>query len=389
MKLNIGAGSVPVEGFTPVDIKNGQTAYPLSVEDGSVDEIRASHVLEHFPHGQVSAVIADWFRALKPGGTLKIAVPDFQKIAEQYLAGEDVNVQGYVMGGQTDAHDFHRTVFDAECLTEALQDAGFTDIEPWTSEVEDCAALPISLNLSGRKPRSAVWLHYETRKPKIAAAMSVPRLGFMDNFFCAYQSLMPLRIPLRKHTGAFWGQCLERCIEQCIEDEGCDWILTIDYDTIFTRSQIEALIQLASRTEYDAIAPLQMHRTKDTPLFTLQRDGEAVDKIDRSALDNDLVQITTAHFGCTLLRVDALQRMRRPWFHSAPDGDGRWGEGRVDDDVRFWRQWAQSGNTLALAPRVAVGHCELMVRWPDINLGIVHQHPSEFYSRGIPEEVWK
>ena len=56
--------------------------------DESVDEIRASHVLEHFPQAQLPAVIADWVRALTKGGKLKIAVPDFAKIAEGYLKGE-------------------------------------------------------------------------------------------------------------------------------------------------------------------------------------------------------------------------------------------------------------------------------------------------------------
>jgi hypothetical protein len=60
---------------------------------------------------------------------------------------------------------------------------------------DDCAALPISLNLAGIKPFM--------REIGVSAVMSVPRLGFMDNFFCAFEALPPLRIKLRRYTGAY------------------------------------------------------------------------------------------------------------------------------------------------------------------------------------------
>jgi 2-polyprenyl-3-methyl-5-hydroxy-6-metoxy-1,4-benzoquinol methylase len=57
---------------------------PGNRADGSVDVIRASHILEHFP-AQVPAVLKHWAAKLKPGGVLKIAVPDFAWIAQAYL----------------------------------------------------------------------------------------------------------------------------------------------------------------------------------------------------------------------------------------------------------------------------------------------------------------
>jgi predicted SAM-dependent methyltransferase len=81
IKLNIGAGCVDIPGYTPIDRKLGTEAYPLpQYTDNSVDEIRASHILEHFPFAEVPNVLAEWVRALKPGGTIKIAVPDIAKI---------------------------------------------------------------------------------------------------------------------------------------------------------------------------------------------------------------------------------------------------------------------------------------------------------------------
>src|SRR5204863_7462045 len=116
IKLDLGAGRISPPGFVPVGRDHGSEVFPLAYADGSVDEIRASHVLEHFPNGQIEAVIADWVRALKKGGKLKIAVPDFEKIAEGYLAGEQQPHESFLMGGQTDRNDFHHAMFDRDKL---------------------------------------------------------------------------------------------------------------------------------------------------------------------------------------------------------------------------------------------------------------------------------
>ena len=76
LKLNIGAGSTIISGFTPIDRKLGSEAYPLSYPDNSVDEIRASHILEHFSFAHAQQALKEWTRVLKPGGRIRIAVPD-------------------------------------------------------------------------------------------------------------------------------------------------------------------------------------------------------------------------------------------------------------------------------------------------------------------------
>jgi hypothetical protein len=74
---------------------------------------------------------------------------------------------------------------------------------------------------------------------RVEAVLSVPRLGFMDNFFTWAQALTPLGIRPTKVTGAFWGQCLQRVLEQFVDD--AEYLLTIDYDTFFQPSRRRAL----------------------------------------------------------------------------------------------------------------------------------------------------
>src|SRR5690242_6336695 len=108
IKLDLGAEAVSPEGYIPRGHFHGTEIYPLPFEDGSIDVIRASHVLEHFPTNEVPKVVKHWASKLKPGGVLKIAVPDFEWIAKAYIDGMNVPIEGYTMGGQTDGDDFHK-----------------------------------------------------------------------------------------------------------------------------------------------------------------------------------------------------------------------------------------------------------------------------------------
>lgn len=383
LRLNLGAGDTHIPGFEPRDIKRGQQIHPLPDGDGSVAEIRASHVLEHFGHREVPAVLADWVRALKPGGLLRVAVPDFQLITEQYHAGAALPTESLLMGGQVDEHDVHRSIFDEESLTILLQQAGLLGVCRWTSEIDDCAAYPISLNLQGWKA-PAVW-------PRISAVTSVPRLGFTTMRTCAFQALAPLGIQMRDVEGAFWGQCLTRGIEVALEQDRPDYILTLDYDSIFTRQDVECLISAAMRhPEADAIAPVQAHRNEARQLFVAEGpDGEVLSEVTVDAFKAELLKVSSAHFGLTLFRADALRNLPRPWFWGQPDPSGGWGSDRTDDDVWFWQQWRQAGHSVYLANRVPIGHLELQIRWPDRELGVMHQSVPAFKQDGRPENSWR
>jgi SAM-dependent methyltransferase len=399
-KLNIGSGNTEIEGYESWDIKDGKEAYPLDVPTDTIDEIRASHILEHFPHQLVQAVITEWVRALRPGGVLKIAVPDFRIIAQNYIDGTGLPTQGYVMGGQQDEHDFHKTIFDEIALREEMRNAGLRNIRRWKSEIQDCASYPISLNLSGEKIERA-----PEPVGKVQAVMSIPRLGFMDNFFSIMEAMVPLKIPVLKFMGAFWGPCLTRSMEEAVNG-GAEWILTMDYDSIFEKSDVIELLDTCARySEIDALACVQASRTRGTPLFTMSErlykkiqgekpggpvlEDRRMERIDRNAFDVEIMPVSTANFGLTMIRVSSLLKMEKPWFKGDPGPDLSWGEKRIDDDIWFWKQFEKSGLQLYLANRVCIGHAELMIRWPDENLEPVFQHPIEFGKDGKYEKAWK
>jgi ubiquinone/menaquinone biosynthesis C-methylase UbiE len=77
---NLGAGSIKLPGWVSVDAYgNPDVTWDLNVtpfpwDDDSVDAILMSHILEHVDEWW--ACFKECARILKPGGTLKIHVPD-------------------------------------------------------------------------------------------------------------------------------------------------------------------------------------------------------------------------------------------------------------------------------------------------------------------------
>lgn len=389
VRLNLCSGSQKVPGYTNLDAKLGLAVYPLNYDDDSVDEIRCSHGLEHFPLNSVRAVLKDWVRALKPGGTLKIAVPNFRWICEQYLqGGSDDKLASYVLGGQQDEHDFHKALFDESSLTWFLTDAGLSDIRPWTSEIQDCATNPVSLNLMGTKGAPQARPDTLEVNARTIALMSVPRLGFQDNFGSCFAALRHpnFEIPLWLYGGAFWEMGIQNGLNEAVK-QGVQWVITIDYDTLFDKEDINELLTLAAMyPEADAIVPVQSKRNTDAALFTMKDAyGKLVHRATYDDFDKDLTPIHTGHFGLTLLKMDAVQKLQKPWFHTLPAPDGDYGEGRTDADIYFWQRAEKQGFRAFQANNIRIGHIQMVASWINRDFQSVHQYLSNYREFGKPE----
>jgi SAM-dependent methyltransferase len=369
IKLNIGAGPTVIEGFTPIDRKFGTEAFPLNYPDDSVSEIRCSHLLEHLSFAEVPQALEEWRRVLKPGGRLRIAVPDARKIIESIDDSEKWAY--YLMGGQTDGNDFHKSVYDERRLAAYLHQAGLVGINRWESPNTDTAAHPMSLNLEAFKPEAHM---PESMTIKIKGVMSVPRIGWNDAGSAIDAALRPFGIHCERFNGVFWGQCMQRAFQHAI-DEGVDWILTLDYDSMPTAEHLDHMLGvMGARPDIDALAPLQMRRGHDFPLMTQAGKTEI-------EITGEPIKVHTAHFGMTLLRADALKDIPKPWFVSKPDANGDWGDDRQDDDIWFWHQWRLAGKTVYVDPEARIGHLELMVSEFDDDMQPQHTPIGDWWDR--------
>ena len=96
MKLHLGSGNRYLKGYVHVDISDHDIDIKTSmnkltsIEENSVDEIYASHVLEYFDRDEVEAVLIEWKRVLRKNGILRIAVPNFEALISVYQKTENI-----------------------------------------------------------------------------------------------------------------------------------------------------------------------------------------------------------------------------------------------------------------------------------------------------------
>ncbi len=72
----------------------------------------------------------EWYRVLEFGGVLRIAVPNFEAIVEEYLSSRNLElVMGLLYGGQNYKYNFHYQTYDFKRLSALLKAAGFERVE--------------------------------------------------------------------------------------------------------------------------------------------------------------------------------------------------------------------------------------------------------------------
>jgi hypothetical protein len=184
-------------------------------------------------------------------------------------------------------------------------------------------------------------------------------------------ALREVGIGLMYSQGVFYGQCMQRMLMDVV-DIGADIVLTIDGDSIFKAEHVHRLLGLiVNDPEIDALASLQLRRGKADVLGFHESKTEI-------EWHGKPVEVTSAHFGLTALRVDKLKNVKKPWFYSQPDESGEWEDGRIDDDIWFWKQWREAGNTLFLDAGCRIGHLEEMVAVFSDDLTPMHIYPGDY-----------
>jgi predicted SAM-dependent methyltransferase len=151
LKLHLGCGTKHIKGYTNIDIRYlpkvdevNNIKFLRNYKENTVDTIYACHVLEHFSRWDYENVLRRWYEILKPGGILRVAVPNFESVCEYYNITKNLqNVMGILYGGQDYNENFHYVIFDTNTLSSSLQKIGFKNIKKYNwqetehSEVDD------------------------------------------------------------------------------------------------------------------------------------------------------------------------------------------------------------------------------------------------------------
>lgn len=139
MKLNLGCGPDHKEGFVNVDLycPNADLKHDLTkklpFEDNTIEEIYASHVIEHFSEREWQEIIKDWYRVLIPYGIIEIKCPKI-RVYEPNLAFDISSATcswwiKTIDGNQKHEGHFHKNICSFDKLRMDLENVGFIGIK--------------------------------------------------------------------------------------------------------------------------------------------------------------------------------------------------------------------------------------------------------------------
>ena len=169
MKLHIG-GEEKKEGWKILNIQKkenvdfiGDITDLSQFEENSIDEIYASHVVEHVAQKKVKKTLSGIYRILKNNGKFYVSVPDMDILCQYFMdpkapAQVKMDVMRIMFGGQIDDYDFHYFGWNLQFMYNFLTDAGFVNIKRVKSfslfnDTSDFSPYgsPISLNVIAYK----------------------------------------------------------------------------------------------------------------------------------------------------------------------------------------------------------------------------------------------
>lgn len=142
-RLNWGCGSYVEPGWINSDRKEGPGILTcdilegLPLADDSVDYAVSIHALPELPLDELVPALEELWRVLRPGGVLRLALPDLEKGVRAYLDGDrdyflvpdsDARSLGGKLVTQLLWYGWSRSVFTADFVEELLTRAGFRDV---------------------------------------------------------------------------------------------------------------------------------------------------------------------------------------------------------------------------------------------------------------------
>lgn len=183
------------------NIMNWNLKKGIPYEDNSVDAVYHSHLLEHLDRDIAPLFLMEILRALKPGGVLRIVVPDLSYLVAQYVKSLEKNdarnheksiaeifeqcvrreahgtstqpairrfIENLLLGDARKRGETHQWMYDQVSLGTLLDEVGYHDIQVLTYDKSDISKdwLSFGLDINDDNQEYKLGsLYIEGRKP--------------------------------------------------------------------------------------------------------------------------------------------------------------------------------------------------------------------------------
>jgi SAM-dependent methyltransferase len=151
-RLHIGAAKNAMPGWLDTDLRPRRrdvlyldVTEPFPFGGATFDYVFSEHLIEHIAYEEGRFMLSECFRVLKPGGTIRIATPDLERlmalvspekgepekayiawITDRFIPGA-VSRRGAIVVNNAFYGFDHRFLYDRETLAGLLEEVGFRD----------------------------------------------------------------------------------------------------------------------------------------------------------------------------------------------------------------------------------------------------------------------
>jgi SAM-dependent methyltransferase len=148
-RLNWGCGSHPEPGWINSDRKQApgidlscDIREGLPLEDASIDYAVSIHALPEVPYPDLVPVLTELHRVLKPGGVLRLGLPNLERAIDAYrredrdwflIPDDEMSSVGGKLIAQLVWYGYSRTLFVPGFAQELLRKAGFAQVQQLAS----------------------------------------------------------------------------------------------------------------------------------------------------------------------------------------------------------------------------------------------------------------
>ncbi len=137
MKLHIGCGKIYKKDYINIDVFDSTVAdrimpaHKLDFEENSVNEINCEHTLEHLGIAKSIYALSEFYRVLKPSGTLVLEVPNIETSFSNFLKFKDEKrkfLMNWIFGLDSPGMG-HKYGYPRNLLLKLLEETGFEDFK--------------------------------------------------------------------------------------------------------------------------------------------------------------------------------------------------------------------------------------------------------------------